>query len=197
LQDDPARLRIPERYTTPAIALHWAIAVLMVINILLGWSFSYIQPGSLRPFIEMHKSFGITVLGLGLMRLLWRLTHTPPALPAAYKPWERRAAHAAHWILYGLVFLVPLSGWAHDSAWKLAATHPMKLFFVIPWFRFGFLESLDPVTKEYWHTVLSQVHTSFAYVLAAMFVVHVAGALKHQFFEGVPELQRMWPGRAR
>ena len=93
-------LQVSQRYTTPAIVLHWLIAVLIIINVALGLSFDSLPQGSLRPFIETHKSIGITVLGLGILRLLWRLTHTPPALPP-YKPWEKAAAHAAHWVLYG------------------------------------------------------------------------------------------------
>ncbi len=186
--------RISERYSTPAIVLHWLIAALMIVNVVLGLCFSSIPQGSLRPYIETHKSIGITVLGLGIVRLLWRLTHTPPAMPP-YRPWERVAAHAVHWGLYGLVFALPLSGWLHDSAWKLAPTHPLKLFFVIPWFRFGFLQNMDPVTQDYWHKLLGQVHVSFGYVLYAMVAVHVGGALKHQILEGYPELQRMWPAR--
>jgi cytochrome b561 len=81
----------------------------------------------------------------------------------------------------------------HDSAWKGANSHPMKLFFVIPWFRIGTIEHIDPMSKEYWHGLLFTVHVSLAYVLYGMFIAHVAGALKHQFLDGKPELQRMWP----
>jgi cytochrome b561 len=171
-------LRVPERYSAPAITLHWAIAALITLNLVLGLSFDYLPQGSSRPFIETHKSIGILVVGLAILRLLWRLVRKPPPL-AVQTQWEKKAAHIAHWVLYGLIFLVPLSGWAHDSAW----------------FRFGFIEGLDPTTKEQWHSALGQLHTSLAYVLIAMFAVHVAGALKHQFIDREPELQRMWPQR--
>jgi cytochrome b561 len=190
------RMTLSSRYTGPAIALHWLVAAGISANILLiwvTWALSDDNP-SVRPIIDMHKSIGITVLGLAIMRLLWRATHTPPAFPAGYVPWERRAAHAAHWILYGLIFAMPLSGWLHDSAWKDAAGHPLKLFWVIPWFRIGAVQNLDPATKETLHGLFGQIHTSLSYVLYAMFAVHVAGALKHQFFDKAPELQRMWPG---
>jgi cytochrome b561 len=187
------RMTISSRYTTPAIVLHWVIAVLMVANVLLVLSTDLFPQAAERPMIDLHKSLGITVLGLAAMRLLWRLTHKPPALPASYAPWERIAAHAAHWVLYGLIFLLPLSGWVHDSAWKDAPSHPLKLFWVIPWFRFSALTHLDPATKERMHDFFFQVHTSLGYVLYAMFAVHVAGALKHQFIDREPELQRMMP----
>ena len=184
------------RYTTAAIMLHWAIAALIAANLLLAWSFGLVPENGLRTLIDIHKSIGITVLGLAILRVLWRATHTPPPL-AACRPWERIAAHAVHRMLYGLIFLLPISGWMHDSAWKGANSHPMKLFFVIPWFRIGTIEHIDPMSKEYWHSLLFTVHVSLAYVLYGMIIAHVAGALKHQFLDGKPELQRMWPATRR
>jgi cytochrome b561 len=189
------RLDVPERYTRPAITLHWLIAVLIGLNLLIGLSFESIPKESLRPYIDIHKSFGISVLGLVVLRLLWRATHTPPPMPAAYPAWQQKAAHWVHWGLYGMMFIVPLTGWLHDSAWKLASTHAMKLFWVIPWFRFGFVEHMEPAAKEQFHTVMGEVHGSLAYLLLLLFLVHVAAALKHQFLDRTPELQRMWPQR--
>jgi cytochrome b561 len=186
------KLLVSQRYTRAAIFFHWAVAALIATNLLIGFTFDYLPKNDLRPMIDAHKSFGITVLGLAIMRLLWRATHEPPPIPP-YAEWERRTAHAVHWLLYGFIFLVPLSGWLHDSAWKGAPEHPMRLFWVIPWFRIGAIEHLDPATKEHWHSVLFTIHGTLAYALAAAFVLHVAGALKHQFLEGKPELQRMWP----
>lgn len=187
---------MPARYTKTAIILHWLIAALMIANVLLAWSFDEISKSSVGAFKATHKSIGLTVLGLAVLRLLWRLTHQPPEMPP-YAAWERKSAHAAHWALYAIIFLLPLSGWLYDSAWKGGAAHPLRLFFVVPWFRFGFLQQLDPATKEQWHTLLGQVHFAFAYVLYALFAIHVAGALKHQFLERAPELQRMWPAQRR
>ncbi len=187
-------LSVPQRYTRPAIILHWTIAVLIACNLTGGLLFDSLPKGVLRPAIDMHKSVGITVLGLAILRLLWRATHTPPPMPP-YADWERRTAHAVHWLLYGFIFLVPFSGWLHDSAWKGAPEHPMKLFWLIPWFRIGPIEHLDPASKEWWHSALFVVHSYLAYALLAAFLLHVAGALKHQFLEGKPELQRMWPAK--
>ncbi len=187
-------LTVPQRYTTPAILLHWAIALLIAANLLLGWTFPVHNPPRFN--IDLHKSFGLTVLGLWVLRVLWRATHTPPPMPP-YAAWERRAAHWTHGLLYALIFLVPFSGWLHDSAWNGAASHPLKLYWVIPWFRIGALQNLDPASKDYWHGILFQVHSALAYVLTAAFALHVAGALKHQFLERKPELQRMWPGKGR
>jgi cytochrome b561 len=192
VKEEPVRSPTIERYSQAAIILHWLIAVLITGNVLLALSLDYIAEAGRRPYIDFHKSIGITVLGLAALRLLWRLTHRPPAMPA-YAPWERRAAHVAHWTLYFLIFAMPLTGWLHDSAWKGAATHPMKLFFTIPWFRLGFIQNLDPATKEQLHSLFGTIHGDvLPYLLYAVFFAHVAGALKHQFLDGKPEFQRMW-----
>jgi cytochrome b561 len=196
VKDNLVQLAIPQRYSRPAIILHWLVAALIIVNVVLGLSFDSIPKNSLRTYIDVHKSVGLTVLGLAILRLLWRLTHQPPPLPP-YKPWERTAAHAAHWALYALIFMLPISGWMHDSAWKLGNSHPMKIFWVIPWFRIGPIAHMDPVAKEQFHSAMFVVHSSLAYVLYAMLAVHVAGALKHQFLERSPELQRMWFAQRR
>jgi cytochrome b561 len=185
---------LPARYTAPAIVLHWLIAAGIIVNVVLMWIVDSLPDASQRPTINLHKSIGITVLGLALMRLLWRATHRPPALPTGTERWERISAHAAHVLLYVLIFALPLSGWIHDSAWKDAAKHPLTLFGVIPWFRIGAIKNLDPGTKEQVHALFSQIHTSCAYVLYALFTVHVAGALKHQYLDNRPSLRRMWFG---
>ena len=185
-----------QRYTPTAMVFHWLIALLMFANVLIMWVVDHLPDGMVRPAIDAHKSFGITVLGLAIMRVLWRATHPPPPLPATYPGWERWGAHAAHAMLYALIFCLPLSGWMHDSAWKDAPSHPMYLYGLIPWPRIGWLMAIDPANKDYWHSLLGSVHTSFAYVLYAMVVLHVAGALKHQWLDREPELQRMLPAGA-
>jgi cytochrome b561 len=181
------------RYTRTAIALHWMIAVLIVVNVLLALSADYLPDDWVRPVIDTHKSIGITVLGLALMRLLWRATHRPPALPPSYPRWERIGAHAAHAALYVLIFALPLSGWLHDSAWKDAATHPMTLFGMIPWPRIGWVMNVEPTAREQLHDRFGALHTWFGYVLYGLFALHVIGALKHQWLDREQELQRMLP----
>jgi cytochrome b561 len=186
-------MQISERYTWTAIALHWAIALLIAVNVALALSADALPDDWVRPVIDTHKSIGITVLGLGLLRLLWRFTHRPPPLPDRYPRWERVGAHLAHGLLYALILALPLSGWLHDSAWKDAATHPMTLFGVVPWPRVGWVMDLDPAFRETLHDRFGDLHTWFGYVLYAAFALHVLGALKHQWLDHEPELQRMLP----
>ena len=100
-------------------------------------------------------------------------------------------AHAAHGVLYALILMLPLSGWMHDSAWKDAATHPMTLYGAVPWPRIGWITNLEPVQKEQLHELFGWFHTAFGYVLYGVLFLHVAGALKHQWLDKEPELQRM------
>jgi len=181
------------KYSGVAIALHWIIALGILVNLMLPNIWEVAGDENVRPLIDAHKSIGVTVLGLAVMRLLWRLTHTPPALPASYKPWEVKASHAAHWALYAFIFAMPLTGWIMDSAWKDAATHPMQWFGLFEWPRIGMVMNLDEVTKKTVHDSFGEAHELLGWALWALFALHVIGALKHQFLDGEKELQRMMP----
>ena len=190
-------MEIANRYTRTAMLLHWLVAVLIIGNLVLVWTISSLPDAQVRPAIDLHKSIGITVLGLAILRLLWRFAHRPPALPRSYPRLEKAGAHAAHLMLYLLIFGLPISGWIHDSAFKDAAAHPLVLFGVIPWFRIGAIAHLDPATKERVHAFWYSVHASLAYVLYALLALHVLGALKHQFVDKEAEFGRILPwGRA-
>jgi cytochrome b561 len=182
-------------YSRPAIVLHWLVAILMVINVALVLSVDHLPDSWGRPFIDTHKSIGITVLGLALMRLLWRWSHTPPPLPMDYKRWERWSAHLVHGLLYALMLLLPLSGWMHDSAWKDAATHPMKLFGLVPWPRIGWITEINPALKENLHDLFGGWHKALGYLLYALVALHVVAAFKHQFIDRHDELRRMGLGK--
>ena len=90
-----------------------------------------------------------------------------------------------------LILLLPISGWLHDSAFKDAAAHPLRLFWIIPWFRIATIQDLPPAAKESLHGELFALHLWSTYALGALVALHIAGALKHQFLDRHPELQRM------
>jgi cytochrome b561 len=172
----------PERYTLAAMALHWLLAVLIVATFALG-VYMHELPFSMTrlKLYNWHKWAGVTILALSAVRLLWRLTHRPPAdlpMPA----WQSRAAHGAHMALYVLFFAVPLAGWAYSSA----AGFPIVLFGVLP------LPDFVPVQREL-SEVLKEVHAILAMALAAVVVAHVAGAAKHHWVERDGLLRRMMP----
>jgi cytochrome b561 len=185
------------RYTRVAALLHWFIAALIGVNVALGFTADWFPDDWVRPVIDLHKSFGLTVLGLVLLRILWRLSHPPPPLPASYPRLERAGAHLAHAALYVLILLLPISGWLHDSAFKDAAAHPLRIFWVIPWFRIGAIADLDPATKEEVHEAFFALHVWAGYALYALVTLHILGALKHQFIDREPEFARMRLGRPR
>jgi cytochrome b561 len=136
-----------------------------------------------------HKWAGITFLALSLVRLLWRVTHRPPALPApitaAMPTWQMRAYHATHHLLYVLFFAVPLIGWAYSSA----------AGFPIVWFGQIALPDLVPANKAL-AELIKPWHELLAVTLMALAALHVAAALKHQWIDRDGLLQRMLPGRA-
>lgn len=188
-------MQVTNRYTRTAMLLHWLVALLILANLAIVWTIGFYADEAVRPAINLHKSLGLTVLGLAILRLLWRLGHAPPPLPRSYPRIERLGAHAAHILLYALIFGLPLSGWIHDSAFKDAAAHPLMLFGVIPWFRIGWIADLPPDVKERVHDTWFAIHGYLAYALYALLALHILGALKHQWIDGENELGRMLPRR--
>ncbi len=158
-----------DRYTRTAVALHWAMAVLIVSALALGWYMTGLKFSPLRiRLFNYHKWIGITILTLAALRLLWRLFHRAPELPEGIARWQRGAAHAAHGLLYAFFFAVPLSGWAFSSA----AGFPIVWLGLIPlpdWV------ARDDALAER----LATLHAWLAYTLGAIVVVHIAGAIQH------------------
>ena len=174
----------PSRYTAPAMLLHWLMAVAITGSFVVGTYMADlpVSPARLKLY-NYHKWAGITILTLAAIRLLWRLTHRPPAdLPMP--EWQRRAAHGAHTALYVLFFAIPLVGWAYSSA----AGFPVVLFGVLPLPDFVSPDKALADAIKPWHGRL-------AWLLALVVLVHVGGALKHHFIDRDGLLSRMWPSR--
>ena len=174
------------RYTPTAIALHWLLALGILVAFCVGVYMSDLpfSPQRLKLY-NWHKWAGVTILALSALRLLWRLTHRPPAdvpMPA----WQRLAAHGTHHLLYLLFFAVPLVGWAYSSA----AGFPIVLFGVLPLPDFV---SPDKALSE----AIKPWHGWLAYAMAVLVVLHVAGALKHHFVDRDGLLARMLPSLGR
>jgi cytochrome b561 len=177
-------------YTRTAITLHWIVAALLLGNIVLALVAEQLPDAWIRPAIDAHKSIGITVLGLVLLRLLWRAANPPPPWPEQMSRLEAAAAHAGHVLLYMVMIALPLSGWLHDSAWKDAASHPLRLFGVVAWPRIGWITHLPADAKEFLHDRLGLLHRWMSYGFYALFLTHLVAALRHQL-RGEPCLQRM------
>lgn len=181
------------RYNRTAMVLHWLVAALLLVNVVLGLEATATQGPSEGRLINLHKSLGLTLLGLILLRILWRLGHTPPALPRSYPAYERKGAHLAHFLLYAVMLLLPVTGYIHDSAWKLAATHPTDFFGLFDFPRLGFVQGLAHGTREMVHSVFGAAHVWLGYALYALFAIHIAGVLKHHAIDHESEISRMLP----
>lgn len=173
------------RYTATAMLLHWLMALLIFAAFPLGLYMADLKlsPTKLQ-LISYHKWIGIIVLLLAVLRLLWRATHKPPALPDTLAAWQQRTSTAVHHALYLLLFAVPLSGWLMSSAKGFQTV----LFGVLP------LPDLVSKNKELGH-LLGSVHESLNYLLLALVLVHIAAALKHRFVDRDDILDRMLPFR--
>jgi len=169
------------RYSTPAIVLHWLVALLIFAAFPLGLYMADLplSPEKLKLF-SYHKWIGVTVFMLAGLRVVWRLTHTPPPLPASVAGWQRRASAVAHGLLYLLILVIPISGWLMSSAKGVQTV----------WFGVLPLPDLIGKDKALGH-LLEEVHETLNYTLLALVVLHVAGALQHHFIERQPFLQRM------
>jgi cytochrome b561 len=142
-----------------------------------------ISPDRLK-FYNWHKWAGVTILLLSVLRLAWRLTHRPPA-DVPMPRWQQAASHATHLAMYALFLSIPLVGWAYSSA----AGYPVVWFGVLP------LPDFVPVDKAL-AELIKPWHERLALLLAALVLLHIAAALKHQFVDRDGLLARMRPGRS-
>lgn len=171
------------RYTRPAIGFHWLLALLILGSFAFGLYMVDLpfSPARVKQY-NWHKWAGITILALSALRLLWRLSHRPPALDSRTPSWQANASHAAHGLLYLLFFAAPLAGWTYSSA----AGFPVVYF--------GLFQLPDLVARgPELASTLKLVHRVLTYSLATLAVLHVAAALKHQWVDRDRLLARMNP----
>jgi cytochrome b561 len=173
----------PLRYTGVAQALHWIIAALIVTQFVLAWTADDLPLGVRKlALLAEHKSFGMTVLMLVILRMIWRISHPPPALPSAMTPLERRLAQATHVAFYVLLFAMPITGWMMSSAKNYS----------VSWF--GLFTWPNLIGKnETAFDFLKTTHDYLSDVLFGIAVLHVLAALKHHFWNKDDVLMRMLP----
>lgn len=175
------------RYSRMAIWLHWLIALLIIGQLIGGKIMTWMGPTSLKfEIYQYHKSIGIMILLLSLLRLGWRLAHKPPALPEGMKAWERRAASLSHKGFYALMIGIPLSGWAMVSASTFGIK--TKLFKTLPWPHIPGV----PQSKDL-ETGLKTLHEYLGVLIFLLLAMHIGAALKHHFKDKDDVLTRMIP----
>lgn len=180
-----------DRYTKVAIFLHWLIAILLIGQIAGGLFMVGIdddQPALKFQIYQLHKSFGVTILVLTLIRLGWRLGHKPPPLPAAMPAWEKFVSKATHWAFYALLIIVPLLGWSNVSASTFQV--PTLLFGQIPLPHFP-LQGFDE--QKGVAEFFEESHELAAKATLVLLFLHVGAALKHQFINRDEVLSHMIP----
>lgn len=185
-----------DRFTIPAIILHWSIAALLLYNIWLGWEYSDLKPG-LKQFqiLQLHKSVGVTVLVLTLARFGLRLAIRPPPLPVHMPKWEKFAAVATHWAFYAIMLGLPISGWIMVSAspTNLPTFLYSNLGLKLTWPHLGPIHDLAPEVRKTVEGASTEVHHLLVKLTYALFVLHVGAALKHHFVNRDDVLWRMIP----
>lgn len=190
------------RYTKTAKVLHWLIAIGIFFMFALGWYMSElpkeapkqmaydlfdlgiytwnlseeVSPRTL--YFNLHKSIGVTIFALILIRILWRITHRPPTLLTSYKAWERKLATGAHHLLYLLMVALPLSGLIMAVASKYG----------VKWFGLEFIKGLDNTPMR---ELFKEVHEIVGFIILLVIIVHIIGALKHNFIDKDETLKRM------
>lgn len=174
------------RYSTVSLSLHWITAALVVAQVVLVMAYEANEgsPGTLpRELINLHKSVGVSILLLSLVRLGWRLTNPVIPLPESTPRWQRLTARTTHVLFYVILIGLPLGGWAAVSA----AGRPFEWFGLFNW-------PLLPLPRDRdMAGLVMEVHEIVGKLLIALVVLHVVGALKHHFIDRDNVLHRMLP----
>jgi cytochrome b561 len=170
-------------YGIVAQTFHWLITILVLLQFLLGIK-AHGLPISLERLMLLarHKSIGITIFFLVLLRLAWRFYSPPPPLPAGTRPLPAMAAHVSHGLLYALLLLMPPVGWLLSSASNLT----------VSWFGLVTLPNLVTPNRQLAHWLLL-THQSMAWLLFALVIGHICAAFWHHFVLRDNVLMRMLP----
>lgn len=164
-------------------SLHWVMALLILSAFTIGWYMDFLPLGMAKlEWMSRHKSLGVTILTLTILRIVWRLCEPTPQALSPHKL-ERGAAKLGHLGLYGVMIAMPLSGWMMSSA----ANFPVSVFglFTLP--------NLVGPDKELFET-LRTVHWALSWTIVVLVGTHIAAALKHHFIDRDATLRRMLPG---
>ncbi len=172
-------------YSRVAIGLHWVIGLLLIGNLVGGLARESFGEAAEPIIMGLHKSTGITILVLSLVRLAWRLGHKPPPLAATLKRWEVRLAHATHWIFYFMMFALPLTGWLLVSAGSRK--------WPINWYGLFDIPYLPIEQAKATAHVFNERHEVLAFAMIALIALHIAAAIKHHVFDRDNTVERMLP----
>lgn len=171
-------------YGPVAKSLHWLMFFLLLAQFIIAFIMPEIKRGVVpETFIKLHMSFGVLIMLVIILRLLWRLGHPVPQLADSLPPWQRLAARTMHWIFYLLLFVLPIMGWAAASArdWQVSLFGTVTLPYLLP-------------PKAKLGPLIGDIHAFLSWTLLVLIGLHVAVALYHYFIVRDRILQRMLPG---
>lgn len=173
--------------------LHWTIALLMLALLGIGFYMANVMPIGFErlELTQTHKSFGFTVFILAVIRVVWRFSNRQtPVMPVDMPGWQVLASHASHWVLYILMFALPLSGWLMATSSPLNDLGVPNMVFG----KFNMPDMFVPGDKDLTE-LFHLIHESCAFALCAVLLVHTGAALKHHFVEKDRILMRMISGK--
>ena len=182
------------RYGSVAMSLHWLIAAAVIANLCIGLYMGDLPRGDPSKFvlISYHKSIGLTVLLLSVLRVVWRLINPVPPLPAGIPPLMKFASHAMHFLLYFLIVAVPLAGWLMVSVGSMG--HPTPVFGLFGWPSVPGLADMSRSTGHPYHEAFETTHVWLAWSMIVLIPLHVGAALYHDVVRHDGILARMVPG---
>nr|WP_294840496.1 cytochrome b [uncultured Methylotenera sp.] len=190
------------RYTKTAVILHWLIALVVIAMFALGWYMTELPKEAAKQtafdlfdlgvytwhlaeevsprnfYFNLHKSVGVTLLALIALRVLWRITHRPPAMLASYKAWEKKLATGTHHMLYLLMVAMPVSGLIMAMSGKYG----------VKWFGIEIIAGLDNSTLR---DVFKEAHEIIGVIFITAIILHILGALKHKLIDKDGTMKRI------
>jgi cytochrome b561 len=190
-----SRVASGPRYTRGAISLHWATAALICFNLAVGFFMEGLRADWKAIVVPLHISSGMTIFGLTLVRIVWRLSHAAPPFAADMPHWQRISAHAAHGLIYLMMIAMPLTGWSIISAHPPRPGAGPKFFGLSPIPPLAPIAALEELPQKAAHAAFVELHSIGGWLFLALLLLHVSAALKHQFLDGHLELERMGLGR--
>jgi cytochrome b561 len=191
---------LPTRYGAVAMTLHWLIAILIITNLYLGLTFDDYARGDPMKFqvISFHKSIGLTVLALSVLRLVWRWINPVPPPPAGMNPLVRFLGVFLHHLFYFMIIAIPLAGWLMVSSGAMGHGTPMFGQFGIPhlfdWPAFPVLSQMTRSVAHPYHEAFETIHVWLAWAMIGLVPLHVLAGLYHHFVRSDNVLLRMLPG---
>ena len=176
---------VAARYTLTAMALHWLIALAILAQVFFGWYLDEVARGTPARswYVNLHKSIGLTLGLLIVLRLFWRWLHRPPALPDSIPAWQRTAASVGQVALYGCMLLMPFTGYVASNFSRYGVRY-FNAIVLPPW----------GIDDKQVYALFNGAHVATSYLFVALIVVHLLGALRHVVLrDGL--FERMWPAQ--